>query len=297
MAVGNQLHGILVVDKPGGMTSHDVVAQARRLYGVRAVGHAGTLDPMATGVLVLLFGEACKLSPYLTGQSKRYRAMVEFGRSTDSLDRDGKLTEERELEPGWLDDGRLADALEREWRRTLQLPPQVSAISLGGQRAHALARAGKVVELSERPVAVEHLVVVSREERRLELELGVSKGYYVRALARDLGASLGVPAHLAELRRTASGSFSIDEATPWPVTTPPPLLGMADSARRALPVTRLSPEGARKARLGQLLAPDDASCPAAADEASCWLSPSGDVVAIGCRTEHGFRVLRGFSAA
>jgi tRNA pseudouridine55 synthase len=295
MTGGKRIHGVLVVDKPGGVTSHDVVARARRLYGTRAVGHAGTLDPMATGVLLLLFGEACKLSPYLTGQLKHYRATIEFGRATDSLDREGQTTEQRALAPGWLDDALLADALEHEWRRSEQVPPQVSAISVGGQRAHALARAGKTVELAARPVRVEHLIVVARDEHRLELEVGVSKGYYVRSLARDLGRTLGVPAHLAELRRTASGSFSIDEAVSWPALEPPPLLDLAASAERALPITRLSPEGARKARLGQLLDPSDASSAAGAEQASCWLSPAGEVVAIGCRTEHGFRVIRGFS--
>ncbi len=295
--MSERIHGALVVDKPGGMTSHDVVAQARRLYGTRAVGHAGTLDPMATGVLLLLFGEACKLSTYLTGQSKRYRAEVSFGRSTDSFDRDGKTVEEVELPDGWLDDERLASALEGEWRRTHQVPPLVSAISIDGRRGHELARAGKSVELDPRPVRVEELVVRSRGERHLELELGVSKGYYVRSLARDLGRSLGVPAHLSALRRTASGSFSLDFAQPWPATTPPALLGLREVAERALPVTRLNADGARRARLGQLLSNDDAQSSAGVGDPSVWLSPEGEPLAIGCRTESGFRVLRGFAPA
>jgi tRNA pseudouridine55 synthase len=187
MADAQRTDGVLVVDKPPGMTSHDVVGQARRLYSTRAVGHAGTLDPMATGVLVLLFGEACKLSSYLAGQNKRYLATVEFGRSTDSHDREGRTLEQVELGANWLDDDRLAYVLELEWRRRQQVPPSVSAISLGGQRAHALARKGRPLELAPRPVTVEQLVVRKRTERTLELELGVSKGYYVRALARDPG--------------------------------------------------------------------------------------------------------------
>jgi tRNA pseudouridine55 synthase len=290
-----RIDGALVVDKPAGVTSHDVVAQARRLYGTRAVGHAGTLDPMATGVLLLLFGEACKLSTYLTGQSKRYRAEVRFGRSTDSLDQDGATVEEVELPDGWLDDERLASALEGEWRRTHQVPPLVSAISIDGRRGHELARAGKSVELEPRPVRVEQLVVTGRGERHLELELGVSKGYYVRALARDLGRSLGVPAHLSALRRTASGSFSLDSAQSWPATTPAPLLGLREVAERALPVTTLNADGARRARLGQLLSSDDAQSSAGVGDASVWLSPEGEPLAIGCRTETGFRVLRGFA--
>jgi tRNA pseudouridine55 synthase len=295
MADAKPIHGVLVVDKPSGVTSHDVVARARRLYGTRAVGHAGTLDPMATGVLVLLFGEACKLSTYLTGQVKRYQATVEFGRATDSHDREGATTEEVELAPDFLNDTALAEALEYEWCRTEQVPPAVSAISVGGQRSYALARQGRAVELEARPVSVEHLVVTGREGRRLRVELGVSKGYYVRAFARDLGASLGVPAHLAELRRTASGEFSLAEATPWPVTEPPPLASLISAAERALPITRLTPDGTRKARLGQRLAPEDATSAAKVEQPSCWFSPEGEVVAIGCRTSEGFKVLRGFA--
>jgi tRNA pseudouridine55 synthase len=286
---------LLVVDKPGGATSHDVVAGARRLFGVRAVGHAGTLDPMATGVLVLLFGEACKLSTYLTGQVKRYIATVEFGRSTDSHDREGAITSELELAADFPDDAALAQALEREWRRTEQVPPAVSAITIGGRRAYALARKGQSFELAPRPVRLEHLVVIARDARRLTVELGVSKGYYVRAFARDVGEGLGVPAHLAELRRTASGSFSLAEAVPWPAAEPPPLIGLSEAARRVLPITRLTAEGTRKARLGQRLAPDDATAGNRGDQPSCWFSPEGEIVAIGCRTPEGFRVLRGFA--
>jgi tRNA pseudouridine55 synthase len=295
MADSKPIHGVLVVDKPGGVTSHDVVARARRLFGTRAVGHAGTLDPMATGVLVLLFGEACKLSTYLTGQVKQYQATVEFGRATDSYDRDGVTTEEIELPADFLDDAALAEALEREWRRTEQVPPAVSAISVGGRRSYELARQGRAVELEARPVRVEHLAVKSRDGRRLELELGVSKGYYVRAFARDLGASLGVPAHLSALLRTASGRFSLAEAVPWPIAEPAPLASLASAAERALPITRLTADGTRKARLGQRLALEDASTSTKEEQPSCWFSPEGAVVAIGYKTKEGFRVLRGFS--
>jgi tRNA pseudouridine55 synthase len=295
MAEARPLHGLLVVDKPGGVTSHDVVARARRLFGVRAVGHAGTLDPMATGVLVLLFGEACKLSAYLTGQVKRYVATVELGRGTDSHDRDGTTTSEVELPPGFPDDAALAEVLEREWRRTEQVPPAVSAISVGGRRAYALARKGQSVELAPRPVRVEQLVVLKREGRRIEVELGVSKGYYVRAFARDLGEGLGAPAHLAELRRTASGPFTLAEATRWLVAEPPALMSLAEAAERALPAARLTTEGTRKARLGQRLGPEDVTSGSRGEQPSCWFSPEGEVVAIGCSTADGFRVLRGLS--
>jgi tRNA pseudouridine55 synthase len=241
-----------------------------------------------------LFGEACKLSSYLTGQNKHYLATVEFGRSTDSHDREGRTTEEVELEENWLDDSRLAYVLELEWRRQTQVPPSVSAISLDGQRAHAAARAGKPLELEPRSVAVEHLVVRERTERTLTLELGVSKGYYVRALARDIGKSLGVPAHLAALRRTTSGKFSLAEAIPWPRGEPAPLVGLRAAAGLALPILPLTSEGAKKARLGQTLSPEHLLTQAT-DQVSCWVSPDDEVVAIGQRTPEGLRVLRGFS--
>src|SRR5690606_27846030 len=179
--MGETVHGVLVVDKPGGMTSHDVVARARRLFGTRAVGHAGTLDPMATGVLVLLFGEACKLSAYLTGQDKTYSAGVRFGSATDSLDADGRVTEERTLPAGWLARETLDRALAVERARTLQVPPAVSAISEGGRRAYQRVRAGETVELAPRPVRVARLELLEWSDAGVDVELEVSKGYYVRA--------------------------------------------------------------------------------------------------------------------
>jgi len=215
------VHGVLVVDKPGGMTSHDVVARARRLFGTRAVGHAGTLDPMATGVLVLLFGEACKLSAYLTGQDKTYSAGVRFGSATDSLDADGRVTEERTLPAGWLARETLDRALAVERARTLQVPPAVSAISEGGRRAYQRVRAGETVELAPRPVRVARLELLEWSDAGVDVELEVSKGYYVRAFARDLGATLGVPAHLGRLRRLTSGAFSL-RCIPLAATRAPP---------------------------------------------------------------------------
>ncbi|HSC88868.1 MAG TPA: tRNA pseudouridine(55) synthase TruB, partial [Polyangiaceae bacterium] len=135
---GNAVHGVLVVDKPRGPTSHDVVGMLRRQFGTRRVGHAGTLDPMATGVLVALFGEATKLSAVLTRETKEYEAVVEFGKATDTLDAEGRPTRTKQLEPGWLDHAQLAEALERELFREVQIPPVVSAIRIGGERAHAL---------------------------------------------------------------------------------------------------------------------------------------------------------------
>jgi tRNA pseudouridine55 synthase len=289
--------GVLVVDKPGGATSHDIVAQARRIFGTREVGHAGTLDPMATGVLLLLFGEATKLSNFLTRDSKRYRATVAFGRATDTLDADGATTEEVALPMQSLSESAVSAALESERARLRQVPPAVSAIKVMGRRAYALTRAGNAPELAERDVKVEELRVVSRTPNELTLELRVSKGYYVRALARDLGASLGLPAHLGALRRLASGQFELSEACHWPPDAEARLIGTAEAAQRTLPAARLVESGLRRARLGQALEAGDFSArpdvPLGVAEA--WFSAEGELVALGEQRASGeFRVCRGF---
>ncbi|MEB2324522.1 MAG: tRNA pseudouridine(55) synthase TruB, partial [Sorangiineae bacterium] len=252
-----EVHGVLAVDKPEGPTSHDLVAGARRLYGTRAVGHAGTLDPMATGVLLLLFGEATKLSGYLLGEDKRYRAEISFGRSTDTLDALGRVTEEASLAPDWLAPGALEAALDAERARAEQLPPAFSAIKLAGEPAHRRARRGDPPELAPRAVRVRALELVARSARRLEVELTVEKGYYVRSFARDLGARLGVPSHLSRLRRLASGDFRVEDAIPWPPPEPVAPLPVAEAARRCLGAAELTPAGAARARLGPRLARED----------------------------------------
>jgi tRNA pseudouridine55 synthase len=292
-----KVDGVLVVDKPGKATSHDIVAQARRVFGTRDVGHAGTLDPMATGVLLLLFGEATKLSGFLTRDRKRYRATVCFGRATDTLDADGQTTEEGPVTPEQLSEPAIQAALAAEKARRSQVPPAVSAIKVDGRRSYALARAGHAPELAAREVQVEQLLLVSRSERELIVEVEASKGYYVRALARDLGAFLGVPAHLAALRRLASGRFELSDAAPWPLDPAQPLLATAEAARRALPSAILNETGERRARLGQTVEPSDFIEPAPAPllETAAWFASSGELIALGHERNPGeFRVVRGF---
>ena len=289
--------GVLVVDKPGKATSHDIVAQARRVFGTREVGHAGTLDPMATGVLLLLFGEATKLSGFLTRDRKRYRATVCFGRATDTLDADGQTTEEMAVAPEQLSESAIQAALAAEKNRRLQIPPAVSAIKVDGRRSYALARAGNAPTLAEREIRVEQLLLLSSSENELVLEVEASKGYYVRALARDLGASLGLPAHLSALRRLASGSFELGDAAPWPLNPALPLLSTAAAARRTLPSGRLNETGERRARLGQNVESSDFTEPASAAllETAAWFTNSGELIALGHERSPGeFRVVRGF---
>lgn len=291
------IHGVLIVDKPSGPTSHDVVGQARRLFGTRAVGHAGTLDPMASGVLVLLVGEATKLSSYLTLDDKEYRATIAFGRSTDTLDALGRTVDEATLDDGWLTSDALNAALAAEGARKEQVPPDFSAISIDGKRAHRLARSGKPVILAPRPVAVRRLDLVERSDRELVCDVAVSKGYYVRALARDLGAALGAPAHLSALERRASGPFRLDEALAWPRDTPPPLLSLRDIASRSLSPATLTDEGAGRARLGQPLSADHFSARPGDAAVVAWLDPAGHLVALGGPDNAGgYRVVRGFTA-
>lgn len=289
------LSGVAIVDKPRGLTSHTVVAQARRLFGRKDVGHAGTLDPMATGVLLLLIGQATKLSGYLTADSKRYAAEITFGRATSTLDAEGETTDEAVIESDQLSDAAVARALDAEQTRSEQAPPAVSAIKVDGVRAYALARRGEAPELAVRPVRVLELKLLELEPPTLRCELHVSKGYYVRSFARDLGVALGAPAHLSGLRRLASGPFSLNQATPWPAAERPPLLGLAEAAASVLPACHVKAEAVLRARQGKLLLPEDFSELPATAGPGAWLSPEGELVAIGA-TQGELRVLRGFNS-
>ncbi|MGC4094704.1 MAG: tRNA pseudouridine(55) synthase TruB [Polyangiaceae bacterium] len=289
-------HGLLVIDKPRGITSHDAVAQARRLYRTRSVGHAGTLDPMATGVLVLLFGEGCKLSSYLSADDKSYLTTLRFGVATDSFDADGSETARQELAPDFPDPARLEQALATERERTLQVPPSVSAIHDRGVRAHVRVRRGEALELPPRPIHVHALELVARRPHEVDLALTVSKGFYVRALARDLGEQLGAPVHLSALRRSASGAFRLSEAVAWPCEAPAPLLPLQTAAARALPTTQLSDDGVRCARQGKRLQGEQASA-ATLDCVSAWFAPDGALVALGTSHADGtHQVVRGFAS-
>jgi tRNA pseudouridine55 synthase len=314
-------HGILVVDKPQGPTSHDIVQSARRLLRTRRVGHAGTLDPLATGVLVLLLGEATKLSEIATAADKTYRAQIRFGRATDSHDADGRTTAEAAVDLNEIGGAALNQALASERLRTLQVPPAVSAIKLQGRRAYELSRSGAPPELPPRLVSVREIVILEHDAQTLSLELRVSKGYYVRALARDLGLSLGVPAHLSQLRRLVSGSFSLAEACAWPPAHPPELLALRDVLPRLTPLVRLTDDGVRRARAGQRLNTEDFLDPppgilspspsesrpgerhgaggeqeGAGTTLCTWTDQNGSPIALGELDGGFFRVRRGFSA-
>ncbi len=281
----SDVHGVLIVDKERGPTSHDVVARVRKQLKTRHVGHAGTLDPMATGVLVVAVGEATKLVPYLTADDKAYEATLLLGIETDTLDAEGREVARAPV-PADLD-ARLEGALASERARTAQVPPAYSAIKIGGQRAHELARKGEAPELAPREVAVRSLSasVVSPSELRLVAE--VAKGYFVRSLARDLAAALGTVGHLTSLRRTRSGAFTLADATGS-------LLSVADAATRALPVSRLTDAGVVAAGHGKRIPASEIADPH--EVPSAWIDASGRLVAIGEVLPDGTgRVLRGFA--
>lgn len=205
-------HGVLLLDKPRGPTSHDMVALARQALGTRAVGHAGTLDPIATGLLVLAVGEATKLVPYLASEDKEYTATISLGRTTDSLDADGRLTERLPVPPN-LTPSLVESALRRFLGTIEQKPPSVSAIKSGGLPLHRRVRRGELVDPPARRVELREVHLLELRRYEMDIRLRCGKGFYVRALARDLARALGTVGHLTALRRLRSGAFGLEGAS------------------------------------------------------------------------------------
>ncbi|MGB7447968.1 MAG: tRNA pseudouridine(55) synthase TruB [Ornithinimicrobium sp.] len=210
------IEGLLLIDKPSGWTSHDVVAKCRRMCATRRVGHAGTLDPMATGLLVLGVGRATKLLTFLVGLDKRYEGTMRLGVSTLTDDAEGEVT--ARTPAGTVSHGQILEAAHQLTGSIEQIPSAVSAIKVNGRRSYARVRAGEDVELAPRPVTVHRFDVQPRpapaepEVVDVDFTVEVSSGTYVRALARDLGEAVGVGAHLTALRRTSVGSLDVERA-------------------------------------------------------------------------------------
>ncbi len=248
--------GVVVVDKPVGMTSHDVVAQARRLAGTRRVGHAGTLDPMATGVLVLGLERATRLLGHLMATQKAYDATIRLGEATTTDDAEGETVGGADASS--LSHTVIADAVEDFVGDLMQVPSSVSAIKVGGKRAYARARAGEAVELAARPVRIDTLHIrqlqVAPPYVDVDVSIACSSGTYVRALARDIGDRLGVGGHLTALRRTRSGVFTLAEAAilddlakRWS------MVPLHVVAKRCFPTTRVDAANAAMVRHGRAL--------------------------------------------
>ena len=280
---GRDISGWLVVDKPAGMTSTSVVNKVRWAMEAKKAGHAGTLDPEATGVLAVALGEATKTVPYLTDDLKCYEFTVRLGQATNTDDAEGEVIAQSDARPG---DDEIKGALGQFIGDIMQVPPKFSAVKIDGERAYKLARDGEDVEIAARPLWVESLVMLDREdEDHVLLELTCGKGGYVRSIARDLGAALGCFGHVRELRRIWSGPFtaeegiSIEEIDAKAKTTElDAYLRPLEEVLGVLPEVKCTAEGATRLKHGNpgmVLASD-------VDYGEeCWASFEGKAVAVG----------------
>lgn len=312
------MDGVLVIDKPLGLTSFDVVARVRRLLGEKRVGHAGTLDPLATGVLVVCLGEATKLVPVLMDADKDYRATARLGVTTDTDDADPQARVLSQAEPAALlalREPLLREALAAQVGWTLQRPPRFSALKSGGQRLYdlsrkaqegrgALSEADIEAQLDEKQRRV-HIAAITVEEVRLDPAAGppevtftvrCGKGTYIRSIARDLGEALGVGAHLSALRRLRVGRFEVAQAVPLAeLTSASPRFGLGEAVAH-LPSVTADATLAKRVRDGQSGAVSEVArdLPAGAATAVV-LGPEGKLLALLERSEGRFRIARGFA--
>jgi tRNA pseudouridine55 synthase len=248
--------GLVVVDKPAGLTSHDVVSRLRRILGTRRIGHAGTLDPMATGVLVCGIGRGTKLLGHLALDTKAYTATIRLGATTSTDDVEGEVLDR--VDAGGVSDAAISAGMAALSGPIEQVPSSVSAIKVDGQRAYARVRAGEQVVLAARPVTVSDFTLLARRGGELDVAVECSSGTYVRALARDLGAALGVGGHLTRLRRTRVGGFDLAQAsTLETLARDLTVVPIDDVARVSFPTHVAAPERADLVRHGRPLPATD----------------------------------------
>jgi tRNA pseudouridine55 synthase len=270
--------GLAVVDKPAGMTSHDVVSRCRRIFGTRKVGHAGTLDPMATGVLVVGVERATKILGLLTATDKSYTATIRLGQTTTTEDAEGEVLQT--VSASHVADSEIDHAVAVLRGEISQIPSAVSAVKIGGERAYKLAREGRPVELAPRAVRIDRFDVlgVRRSGEVVDVDVAVdcSSGTYIRALARDAGAALGVGGHLIALRRTAVGRFGLDEARTLDALADNPRLSYSldEACLLAFPRRDLTADEAESARHGRALNP------AGIDGVYAATAPDGQVISL-----------------
>lgn len=274
--------GILLVDKPAGITSHDAVARTRKAFGTRKVGHAGTLDPMATGLLVIGIEGATRLLTYIVGADKTYEATIRLGEATGTDDADGEITA-RADEAAWeaVTPERIAEGIAVLTGAISQVPSSVSAIKVDGRRAYDRVRAGEEVVLAARHVVVSRFDVIAERAGSGILDLDVvvdcSSGTYIRSLARDLGESLGVGGHLTALRRTRVGAFEVADAVGIDDLAGAATLTPADAASRILESLPVTADDARDLRHGKRLA---GQAERVTGELAAAIDPSGNLVGI-----------------
>jgi tRNA pseudouridine55 synthase len=283
--------GIVIVDKPAGITSHDVVGRCRRIFGTRKVGHAGTLDPMATGVLVVGIERATKILGLLTATDKSYAATIRLGQTTSTEDAEGEVLQT--VPAGHVTDAAIGAAVAALRGEIAQVPSAVSAIKVDGERAYKLAREGRSVELAARNVRIDRFDVtavrrnpdVQADFVDVDVEVDCSSGTYIRALARDVGSALGVGGHLTALRRTRVGQYGLDESRTLDDLADAPRLSypLDEACLLAFPRRDLSAEEAESARHGRALAS------AGVDGVYAATAPDGGVIALlrdeGARTK------------
>jgi len=289
------ISGWIVLDKPLGMTSTQAVGKVRWLYAAEKAGHAGTLDPLATGLLPIALGEATKTVPFVQGGGKRYSFELEWGSATATDDAEGEVVATSDVRPA---EAEVLAVLPRFTGTIMQRPPIFSAIKIDGERAYDLARAGEAVELAERPVTIDELTLVSHSSERSSFEMACEKGTYVRSLARDLADALGTRAHVTLLRRTAVAGFTEADALSIEAieaaSDRDALLRPTSVALSHLPELRVSPEDASYIRNGGAVLLRGAGAPIALEAA--WASLNGVAVAIGSVKSgqfHPSRVLKG----
>jgi tRNA pseudouridine55 synthase len=236
LAPQKELEGVLLVDKPGQHTSHDVIARLRGMLRMRKIGHAGTLDPMATGLLIVLLGRATRVSQFMISLDKEYEGTVELGKTTDSQDADGEVMETRPVPD--LDEAAVRSAIQGFLGDQYQTPPMYSAIKIGGVPLYKKARKGEEVEREPRFIRVMSWDLLGFQTPRIDFRLRCTKGTYVRTLAHDLGAKLGCGAHLAALRRTATDRFRVENALTLDQIEKMPI---PELERRLIPVSQAVP--------------------------------------------------------
>lgn len=286
---GRDISGWVILDKPAGPSSSDVVNKARWAFGAAKAGHAGTLDPAATGVLAVAFGEATKTVPYVTDALKAYDFEIRFGQATTTDDAEGDVIATSDDRPS---DAQIKDALQEFVGDIMQVPPQHSAVKVEGARAYARARDGETLELDARPLFVERLLLTDRpDEDHARLEFVCGKGGYVRSVARDLGAALGCYAHVTQLRRLWSGPFSLEDAIPFStldaLAKAPELdqyLQPLEIALGELPEVKTTRTGATRLQNGN---PAEIFAGEAGYGDAAWASYGGKAIAVG-RYQAGF---------
>ena len=302
------MRGFLNIDKPAGVTSFDVVRAVRRASGVRRVGHAGTLDPMATGVLPVAVGDATRLVDALVGARKRYVGEVTLGVETDTDDADGEVTAHAgSAAVAAIDTAAIEAALAAFEGEHEQLPPAYSAIKRAGVPAYRAARRGEAQPLDPRPVVAYRLTLLAHEGDRVTIDVECGKGFYVRSLARDLGRVLGVGAHLSALRRTAVGAFTVERAVALDQACARLERGDADDVATLLhapdvvlaswPAIVLGGATVEELRLGRTVAPEPLRAPSEGRSQARAYGPDGRLVAlveaVEGRAWHPYRVFAG----